>query len=114
MVFRKDRRVFVQLGFVDMRKQINGLAAIAQERRPQGPFDGSYFVFCGKARRVIKILYWDRTGFCLWQKRLEKERFPWPRDRDDLDEVTRDAIRLILKGIDIWKEHKPVRYLAAG
>ena len=66
MLLRKDKRVFVQLGFVDMRKQINGLSTLAQERRPGGPFDGSYFVFCGKTRRVIKILYWDRTGFCLW------------------------------------------------
>jgi transposase len=114
MELRKEKRVFVQLGFVDMRKQINGLAALVQECRPNGPFDGSYFVFCGKTRRVLKILYWDNSGFCLWQKRLEKDKFPWPRDRHDLDEVTRENMRLLLKGIDIWKEHKPIRYLIAG
>lgn len=114
MELRKDRRVFVQLGYTDMRKQINGLAAIAQAKKPTAVFDGSYFVFCGKTRRVLKILYWDSSGFCLWIKRLEKDRFPWPRGRDDLDELTRENMRLLLKGIDIWKEHKPIRYLIAG
>jgi transposase len=114
MELRSDKRVFVQLGFVDMRKQINGLAAIVQEKRPQGPFEGSYFVFCGKTRRVMKILYWDEPGFCLWQKRLEEDTFPWPRDRTELDEVTRENMKLLLKGIDIWRAHKPVHYLVAG
>jgi transposase len=114
MELGKDRRVFVRLGFTDMRKQINGLAVIAQESRPEGPFDGSYFVFCGKTKRVVKILYWDATGFCLWQKRLENELFPWPRDGQELDEMTRQNIRLVLKGIDIWKEHKAVQYRIAG
>jgi len=114
MELGEERRVFVRLGFTDMRKQINGLAAIVQELKPDGPFDGSYFVFCGKTKRVLKILYWDATGFCLWQKRLEKERFPWPREGRELDETTRQNIRLVLKGIDVWKEHKAVQYRIAG
>ena len=48
MELSKDKRVFVRVGYTDMRKQINGLAAIVQEIRPDGPFDGSYYVFCGK------------------------------------------------------------------
>lgn len=114
MELSKGKRVFARLGFTDMRKQINGLAAIVQEMRPDGPFDGSYFVFCGKTRRVIKVIYWDRTGFCLWQKRLEDEQFPWPRDGDAIDEMTFENIRLLIRGIDVWKEHKPVRYRVAG
>ena len=114
MHMAKDKRIFVRLGFTDMRKQINGLAAIVQELRPEGPFDGSYFVFCGKTRRVAKILYWDSTGFCLWQKRLERDAFPWPNSGGELDETTRVRIRALLRGIDIWKEHKPVAYRVAG
>ena len=98
MELGKEKRIFVRLVFTDMRKQINGLAAIVQQLRPEGPFDGSYFVFCGKTRRVLKILYWDATGFCLWQKRLENELFPWPRDGQELDEMTRHNIRLVLRG----------------
>jgi transposase len=114
MELRKDGKVFVKLGFTDMRKQINGLSAIVQQLRSEGPFDGSYFVFCGKTRRVAKILYWDKTGFCLWQKRLEQNSFPWPRDGSELDEITRQNIRLLLKGIDVWKEHKTLVYKVAG
>ncbi len=114
MIMRKDRRIFVRLGFTDMRKQINGLSAFVQEQRPEGPFDGSYYVFCGKTRKVIKILYWDQTGFCLMQKRLEKETFPWPKDGNDLDEMSRMNIRALLRGIDVWKEHHPVSYKIAG
>lgn len=114
MVLNKERRIFVKLGFTDMRKQINGLAAMVQNQKSEGPMDGSYFIFCGKTRRLLKILYWDKTGFCLWQKRLEEERFPWPKEGNDLDEITRLHLRLILKGIDAWKEHRELKYQIAG
>jgi len=114
MQLNKERRIFARLGFTDMRKQINGLSALVQELRPEGPFDGSYYVFCGKTRRVVKILYWDRTGFCLWNKRLEQNSFPWPRNGNELDELTRVNIRALLRGIDIWKEHQELSYKVAG
>jgi transposase len=114
MELRKGTRIFVKLGFTDMRKQINGLTALVQELRSEGPFDGSYFVFCGKTKHITKILYWDKTGFCLWQKRLERNTFPWPREEGDLDEITRENIRLLLKGIDVWKAHKPLFFEKAG
>ncbi|MCD1655938.1 IS66 family insertion sequence element accessory protein TnpB [Treponema zuelzerae] len=114
MILRKDTRVFVQLGYTDMRKQINGLSALVQAERSSGPFDGSYYVFCGKTKKVIKVLYWDRTGFCLWLKRLEKDSFPWPQGESDLTEITRNQIRLLLRGIDIWKAHKEVQCSIAG
>jgi transposase len=114
MLLEKDRRVFVRLGFTDMRKQINGLSVLVQELKPDGLFDGSYYVFCGKTKRVLKIVYWDRTGFCLWQKRLEKETFSWPREGKELNEMTRQNIRLLLRGIDVWREHKSIKYSLAG
>ncbi|MGQ9787513.1 MAG: IS66 family insertion sequence element accessory protein TnpB [Anaerolineae bacterium] len=61
---------FIQFGFTNMRKQINGLAELVLALWPESPFDGSSRVFCGKTRRVLKILCWDATGFCLWQKWL--------------------------------------------
>lgn len=75
MELSKDRRVLVRLGFTDMWKQIDRLAVIVPEIRPDGPFDGSYFVFCGKTSRVLKVIYWGNTGFFLWQKRLENDQF---------------------------------------
>ena len=114
MVLSKDKRVFVRPGFTDMRKQINGLSAVIQELRPESPFDGSYYVFCGKTRRVIKIVYWDTNGFCLWIKRLENDSFPWPKNGDEFDEMTRQNIRLLLRGIDVWREHKRADFAIAG
>jgi len=60
---------------VDMRKSINGLSVLVADHLELSPLSGSLFVFYNKARDKIKILYWDRNGFCLWYKRLEKHRF---------------------------------------
>ena len=66
-------------GATDMRKQINGLALLVQEQMELNPFEAALFVFCNRSRQLLKAVYWDRTGFCLWMKRLEKGRFRWPR-----------------------------------
>lgn len=67
---------------VDFRKGINGLSVLVEEQLMRDPFCGQLFVFVNKARDKIKILYWERAGFCMWQKRLEKERFKWPEHLD--------------------------------
>ena len=58
--------IYVRPGTTDMRKQINGLSIIVQEQLKLDPFSGSLFVFCNKRRHLLKILYWDKTGFALW------------------------------------------------
>lgn len=72
------RRVFLACGQTDMRKSINGLAAIVEGRFKLNPFDGAIFVFCNRSRDRIKILEWDSDGFWLYFKRLEKGHFRWP------------------------------------
>ena len=62
----------------DFRKGINGLSIVVEEQLAHDPFSGHLFVFINKGRDKIKALYWERSGFCLWQKRLERERFKWP------------------------------------
>jgi hypothetical protein len=69
--------VFVCLEPVDFRKGINGLAALLEAGLEQNPFAAALYVFSNRRRDRVKILYWERNGFCLWQKRLEKERFHW-------------------------------------
>ena len=59
--------VYVRPGLTDMRKQINGLAIIAEEEMRLDPLGGSLFLFCNRDRRILKALYWERNGFCLWQ-----------------------------------------------
>jgi len=70
--------VYLCLSPVDFRKGMRSLAVLVESRLQQDPFAESLFVFCNRTRTRIKVLYWLRNGFCLWQKRLEKERFYWP------------------------------------
>ena len=67
---------------VDLRKGINGLSILVEDHLARDPFSGQLFVFTNKKRDKVKILYWERSGFCLWQKQLEKERFKWPEHLD--------------------------------
>jgi len=103
-------KIFVRPGVTDMRKQINGLAIIAESQMNEQPFSGNLFMFCGRNRRVLKVLYWDHSGFCLWMKRLEKDHFPWPSDDIEAQEIDREQVLMLLRGIDFWHEHRSLAY----
>ena len=75
-------RVWLAAGRTDMRKGFDGLAAAVQEQMAQDPFCGHLFVFCGRRGDLIKVLWWDGQGLCLFAKRLEKGRFVWPSPAD--------------------------------
>ena len=106
-----DARVFVRPGATDMRKQINGLALIAEQVMEANVFEAALFLFCNGQRRILKALYWDRTGFCLWQKTLQKARFPWPRSLEQARvEIDAEKLRMLLDGIDFWSAHQPLSY----
>ena len=104
-------RIFVRPGATNMRKQINGLVVLVQEEMQTSPFETALFVFCNRQRQLLKAVYWDRTGFCLWMKRLEKGRFPWPRTvADARREINVEQLRMVLAGIDFWRAHEAVKY----
>lgn len=96
--------VYLYQGVVDMRKSIDGLAAIVESELSLSPFEPMLFVFCSRGRDRIKILYWERSGFVLWYKRLEKERFPWPRrDEEGVVAMTGRELNWLLDGIDLFR-----------
>ncbi len=97
---------------VDFRKGINGLAVLVEETLQLDPFSEHLFVFCNRRRNRIKILYWERNGFCLWQKRLERDRFAWPRDDEALVTLTGKQLNWLLDGVDLWalRPHKRLAY----
>ncbi len=84
-----------------MRKQISSLCILVEHSLELDPFSGHLFVFCNRAGTIIKILYWGRNGFCLWQKRLEKHRFKWPHNSDEVMEIGSQELSFILEGLDI-------------
>jgi transposase len=67
-------------------------------------------VFCNKTRKILKVLYWDRTGFALWQKKLERHRYPWPKTEEAAKEIAVDQFRMVLDGIDFWNAHQKLFY----
>ena len=103
-------KIFLRPGTTDMRKAANGLTAIVQEAMGQDPFSGNVYVFCGRDRKVLKAVYWGKTGFWLSQKRLEKDRFPWPQDAAAARELTAEQLRMLLAGIDFFRAHKELFY----
>jgi transposase len=104
--------IYVRPGKTDMRKQINGLSVMVQEELELDPFSGALFVFCN-GRQLLKILYWDRSGFAMWQKRLERGlRFPWPRDCGEAHRIDKRQLSMLLGGIDFWRAHKELHYSA--
>jgi transposase len=103
-------QIFIKPGITDMRKQINSLAVLTQEELKLDPLSGNLFVFCNRSRKIIKILYWDRNGFCMWLKRLEKDKFPWPKNGQEALGITGDELKMILDGIDFFKAHKKLNY----
>jgi len=104
ITFKSGTDVYLHKHAIDFRKQINGLSLIVQESLLLNPFADSFFVFINRPRTRIKILYWDRNGFCLWMKRLEKDKFAWPRHlQDDQAVITTEALHWLLDGFDIWR-----------
>ena len=83
MLNLSGKRVFLACGRTDMRKSINGLAAIVEGNFKLDPFDGALFVFCNRNRDRVKILEWDGDGFWLYFKRLERGRFRWPEPGEE-------------------------------
>lgn len=98
--------VYVRPGATDMRKAINGLSIIVAEQMASDPLCGALYVFCNRERRILKALWWDRNGFWLVQKRLERDWFPWPASEEAAREITADELRMLLDGIDFWHAHR--------
>lgn len=104
--------VYVCVDPVDFRKQINGLAALVQEVLALDPFSEHLFVFTNRRRDRVKILYWEKSGFVLWMKRLERERFHWPRAHCPTLTLTGQELNWLLDGFDLahWRPHRRLRY----
>lgn len=103
-------RVFLCLLPVDMRRSFDGLAAMADQVIRQDPLSGHLFVFRGRRGDRVKVLYWDRDGFALWYKRLEKGVFKFPSDDGEAKEITAADLGLILEGIDLRSVKRQKRF----
>jgi len=99
-------QVWIAAGVTDLRRGFTGLSAAVQTKLEQDPFCGHVFVFRGRRGDLIKVLWWDGDGLCLFAKRLERGRFVWPKADSGKVALTRAQLSMLLEGID-WRS--PVR-----
>lgn len=97
----RPENIYVVCGRTDMRKSIDGLAAIVQERFKLDLFSDSLFLFCGRSKDKMKALLWEGDGFLLMYKRLENGRFNWPRNENDVRKLTSEQYTWLLQGLSI-------------
>jgi len=103
-------RIFIRPGITDLRKAVNGLAGIIERQMSGEPFSGNVYIFCNRDRKLLKALWWERNGFWLSQKRLEKDKFPWPETSEAVQELSNEELTMLLAGIDFFKAHKTLYY----
>lgn len=100
-MLKSGGKIFISTQTIDMRKSINGLAAIVQNDFDLDLYEDAMFVFANRAKDKIKILYWDSEGFCLYYKRLERGRFRWPDNfrEGKVNELSGNDLRRLLRGL---------------
>jgi transposase len=101
-------RVFLACGRTDMRKGMDGLAMLAQQVLRQDPFSGALFAFRGRRGGLVKLLWYDGQGMCLFSKRLERGHFVWPMSDTGSVSLTPAQLSMLLEGID-WRAPQRVR-----
>jgi transposase len=109
-------KVHLALGYIDMRKGMDGLSVMVQEVLHQDPFSGHLFVFRGRRANLIKIVFWDGTGMCLFTKRLEYSGFLWPPNIEPGQTLSLTSAQLadLLEGIDWRNPERQWRPAVAG
>ena len=107
-----EGRIFVAVGAIDLRKSFDGLGAIVEGTFGHDLREGDKFVFLNRRATQVRILYWDRDGYCLWMKRLEAGTFRHVQAVDDLAHVELDAgeLSMLLEGIDAPVVRRRMRY----
>lgn len=117
ITWNSDVSVYLHRDPVDFRKSINGLSVIVDQAMGLSPFESGLFVFCNRGRDKLKVLYWDSTGFALWYKRLEKDKFKWPRQhRDSTVTLTHEQWGWLLRGLNFLdiKPHQAWQFTAVN
>ena len=109
----KLENIYIVCGHTDMRKSIDGLAAMVQEQFHQELFSGSLFLFCGRRHDRLKALLWEQDGFILLYKRLENGKFSWPRNENEVKKLTQEQFVWLMQGLSIYQP-KAIKKIEGG
>ena len=105
--------IFIVCGHTDMRKSIDGLAAIVQQQYQLDLFSNSAFLFCGRRRDRLKVLLWEDDGFLLLYKRLEDGKFTWPRNEQEVRNLTYEQYIWLMQGLSV-DQPKAIKKISGG
>ena len=100
----KAQKIYIAVGYSDLRRGIDGFASIIQNTFHMNPQSRYLFIFCGQRSDRIKALYWDLDGYILLYKRLEGGRYQWPRTANELKELTPQQFRWLMEGLSIYQK----------
>ena len=98
-------RIIIRPGTTNMLASKDQLLEIIKSIMKDDPFSGAVFLFCNRNRNILKMIWWDRTGFWVAQKKLEKGRWPWPDTQEQVGQLNPGQIEMLLKGVDFFKGH---------
>lgn len=105
--------IYIVCGHTDMRKSIDGLAAIVQQQYKLDLFSSSAFLFCGRRRDRLKVLLWEADGFLLLYKRLEDGKFNWPTSEQEVRNLTREQYIWLMQGLSV-DQPKAIKKVEGG
>ena len=111
----RDIEVYLCVAPVDFRKQVNGLSMLVESELALNPMSSAVFAFTNRRRDRVKLLVWERNGFVLWMKRLERGRFVWPRAQESVVTLSGQELNWLLDGLDLrfWRPHAALHYEVA-
>ena len=95
-------KIWIAAGVTDLRRGFSGLSALVQNKLEQNPLSGQVFIFRGRRGDLVKLIWFDGDGLCLFAKRLERGRFVWPQATEGSVSLTRAQLSMLLEGID-WR-----------
>ena len=105
--------IYIVCGHTDKRKSIDGLAAIIQQQFQLDLFSSSAFLFCGRRRDRLKVLLWEEDGFLLLYKRLENGKFTWPRNEQEVRDLTHEQYIWLMQGLSV-DQPKAIKKITGG
>ena len=111
----RDIDVYLCIEPVDFRKQINGLAQWVESAMGLDPLSSAVFAFTNRRRDRVKLLTWETNGYVMWQKRLEVDRFHWPKTEETVITLSTQELNFLLDGLDLrfWRPHEALHYEVA-
>jgi transposase len=100
-----NTQIWIAAGVTDLRRGFDGLSAVVQTKLEKSPLSGQVFIFRGRRGDLVKLIWFDGDGLCLFCKRLERGKFVWPQAMEGSVSLTRAQLSMLLEGID-WRRPK--------